>query len=361
MSNPSSERAGDVLHPRVTTMEQDAALRAGAPAGPRVIATGETGRIVTAPPQPATALAVPGRVRRRSRTMRFALTALGAGVAGWLGIDLYLWITSAFAYGGGLGWLASAAAAAAIGGAGLIIAREVRSFLALKSVETCQQRFAALAPPPDTRSAAMHDAIRKVIAVIPRDRATTAAIEAFQRKVQRHHSPAQQLEIFAQTVMEPLDRRAEAIVRRAGVRAFGITAISPTALTDALFFLAASIRLVRDVAACYGHRPNAAATVHLLRRLVVEAGKLGAVDLAGAAIATHLGGAVAERLAASTAGSVYAAQRMSRLGLATMSLCRPVPFREHELPSLWSAMLGALLARPEPDQRPPAVSDQTKR
>jgi putative membrane protein len=101
--------------------------------------------------------------------------------------------------------------------------------------------------------------------------------------VQRHHSPAQQIELFSQTVMAPLDRRAEAIVRRAGVRAFGVTAISPTAITDALFFIACSVRMVREIAACYGHRPTAFVTAHLLRRLVFEAGKLGAIDFAGAA------------------------------------------------------------------------------
>ncbi len=70
--------------------------------------------------------------------------------------------------------------------------------------------------------------------------------------------------------------------------------------------------MVRGVAACYGHRPTAAATTHLLRRLIVEAGSLGAVDLAGMTLTQHLGGAIAERIAASTAESMYAGQRMAR-------------------------------------------------
>jgi putative membrane protein len=192
----------------------------------------------------------------------------------------------------------------------------------------------------------MQEAIRGVIARIPKDREGRAAIEAFQRKVQRHHSPAQQIELFSQTVMTPLDRRAEAIVRRAGARAFAITAISPTAITDALFFIACSVRMVRQIAACYGHRPTAFATAHLLRRLVVEAGKLGAVDFAGATLTQHIGGAVAERVATSAAESVYAAQRMARLGLVTMGLCRPIPFRRNELPGILSSLIGNLFARP---------------
>ena len=126
--------------------------------------------------------------------------------------------------------------------------------------------------------------------MVPRERETQAAIEVFQRQVQPHHNVAQQVEILSRTVMKPLDARAEEHIRAAVLRAFGITAISPTALSDALFFLAVGVRMVRRIAASYGHRPTTAATVHLLRRLVVEAGKLGAVD-----IAVDLAGAAARR------------------------------------------------------------------
>ena len=167
-----------------------------------------------------------------------------------------------------------------------------------------------------------------MLAVVPREREIEAAIEAFQRQVQLHHSTAQQIEILSRTVMKPLDRRAEAHVRTAVLRAFGITAISPTALTDAVFFLACGVRMVRGIAAAYGHRPTAATTVHLLRRLVLEAGKLGAVDIASASLVQHLGGAVTERFATSAADALYAAYRMARLGIIVMDLCRPIPFRD---------------------------------
>ena len=130
-------------------------------------------------------------------------------------------------------------------------------------------------PPAEARKA-----IADVLAVVPRERETETAIAAFQRQVQLHHTTAQQIEILSRTVLKLLDHRAEAHVRTAVLRAFGITAISPTALSDAAFFLAFGVRMVRGIAASYGHRPTTATTVHLLRRLVLEAGKLGAVDIA---------------------------------------------------------------------------------
>src|SRR5262249_24900752 len=74
------------------------------------------------------------------------------------------------------------------------------------------------------------------------------------------------------------------------------------------------------------------------------AGKLGAVDIASASLVQHLGGAVTERLASSAADALYAAYRMARLGIIAMDLCRPIPFRDNEVPSVTS-LVGNVLRR----------------
>jgi len=338
-------RPDDILRPQVVVMEAPRKLSAGtaAPLSPRIIATSQTDRIISSPPTELVPT-VELRSRRRHRwPMKLALAGLFVAFCGWLGVDLYLWIASAFNFSTGLGWTAAAAVGIGIFAAGAMIVHEVRSYLALKNVETNQQRLSLQSE--NIHTADVREAVREVIAEIPRDRESAAAIESFQRKVQPHHSAAQQIELLSETVMTPLDRRAEAIVRKASARAFGITAISPTAFTDVLFFVACSVRMVREIAACYGHRPTALNTAHLLRRLVVEAGKLGVVDFAGFALTQHIGGAVVERLATSTAESMYAAQRIARLGLVTMGLCRPIPFQRSELPGILSSLIGGLLTQ----------------
>jgi putative membrane protein len=340
----SRDQAHDALRPRVVMVETDraSAQRQAEALAPQVIATAQTGRIVTAPPA-APRLVPPDPLRRSGRAMKLGFVGLAAAFVGWLGVDAYLWIVSAFERSTTLGWVATSAAGAGVAGAALMIGRELKSFFALKAVEANQRRIAVASE--TMRPAEFRDTIRSVLAVIPKDRESENAIEAFQRKVQRHHSPAQQLELLSQTVMATFDRRAETIVRRAGARAFAITAISPTAVTDGLFFVACSVRMVREIAGCYGHRPTASATVHLLRRLLVEAGKLGAIDLAAATLTQHIAGAVAERVAANAAESMYATQRMARLGLVTMELCRPIPFQPHEIPGILSSLIGNLFAR----------------
>jgi putative membrane protein len=324
--------------PMARVIEVDAAdhVAPRRPLAPRIIPTERTEPVTPSEPAPV-AVVTPDAPRRRDRVMTFGLAGVAVLFVGWLAVDAVGWIAAAFERSAALGVLA---ATAVVAGAGAVIARELGSLFRLRSVEAIHRQLAdQRALPTDGRKA-----IAAVLAVVPREREIDAGIEAFQRQVQLHHATAQQIEILSRTVMKPLDRRAEAHVRTAVVRAFGITAISPTSLTDAVFFLACGVRMVRAIAASYGHRPTAATTIHLLRRLVLEAGKLGAVDIASASLVQHLGGAVTERLATSAADALYAAYRMARLGIIVMDLCRPIPFQENEVPSVTS-LVGNVLRR----------------
>jgi putative membrane protein len=339
-----TDRPDRAAAPTARVIEVDAAdeLAPLPPLAPQVIPTERSEPII--PSAPAVVVTGPVPARRRDRVVTLGLAGVALFFAGWMAVDAIGWIAAAFERSAVLGALATTAVTAGVAGAGAVLARELASLFRLKNVEAIHQRLAApeRVPPADTRRA-----IAEVLAVVPRERETEAAIETFQRQVQLHHASAQQIEILSRTVLPPLDRRAEAHVRTAVLRAFGITAISPTAVTDAAFFLACGVRMVRGIAAAYGHRPTAATTVHLLRRLVLEAGKLGAVDVASASLVQHLGGAVTERLATSAADAVYAAYRMARLGIIVMDLCRPVPFQEDQIPSVTSLVGNVLRRRAE--------------
>jgi putative membrane protein len=299
-------------------------------------------RAPVAPRQPA---------RKRNRVVSFGVAGVGVFLAGWLVVDAVSWISAGFQHGPVLGTLAALAVTAGVLGAGAVFVRELASLMRLKNVEAVRQRFSNPALSPAQARAA----VAEVLAVLPREREVQTAVAAFQRQSQAHHGRAHQIQLLSRTVLQPLDRCAEVHVRTGVLRAFGITAISPTALTDAVFFLACGVRMVRGVADAYGHRPTAAATLHLLRRLLLDAGKLGALDLASASVMQHLGGAVTERFASTTAEALYAAYRMARLGIMVMDLCRPLAFQEGEAPSVGSLVAGVV--RRSPPEPAPAVSD----
>jgi putative membrane protein len=343
MSERHDQRDSGPVRPRVIEMEPEPRpqRRAG---GARVIETERRGRIVPAEPPPVPAVVAPTR-RRRSRLLSAGLAGLAVFFVGVLSLAAFDWIASLAARDSPLAGLAILFVVAGVGGTALIAWHELGSLARLRNVETVQRRFAGDIPADQSRSA-----IADLLAVLPQTRDCAAGITAFQARVQLHHDAAEQVEILKQTVVRPLDRRAEAAVRKAALRAFGITALSPTALTDAAFFLAVSLRMLREIAEVYGLRPTAASTAHLLRRLIREAGTLGAIDLVSAGLMQHLGAGAAERLSSAAGESLYAAQRMARLGIAVMQLVRPLAFTPDELPSLTSLVAG-LLSRTPPAER----------
>jgi putative membrane protein len=341
MSDVLQNDSGTALRPCVTDAEelvQEPGMRSAAP---QVFATDEV-----EPVSPREIRPVQQRQTAPARDRVITLGAAGIAVffVGWLFIDAAAWIAAAFDRGVALGLLAAAAVGAGVAGAALVCAREAISLFRLKNVETIRQRLAdeRLAPAEVRRS------IAQITGMIPHEGTVNAALQSFQRQVQLHHDRSQQIALFSRGVLHPIDRRAETHVRTAVLRAFGITAISPTALTDAVFFLACGIRMVRAIATEYGHRPTAAATLHLLRRLIFEAGKLGAIDIASASLVQHLGGAVTERFASTTAEALYASYRMARLGIIVMDLCRPIAFAAHEVPSVGSLVGNVLRRRVQP-------------
>ena len=320
---------------RVIETEADEERPARAP-NPRIILDSRAEPI--APTQRG--VLVPRVEPRRSRFRAFAGAGIAVGLVGWFSIDALNWVVAAFERSTVFGVLAGGALFAGLAGAGALIGRELVSLFRLRNVEATRRRLSD----DRIRPADARNSIAEILAVVPREEEVSAAISSFQRQVQMHHNASQQVALLSRTVLAPLDRRAEAHVRTAVLRAFGITAISPTALTDAAFFLACGLRMVRGIAASYGHRPTAATTAHLLRRLLIEAGKLGAVDIASASIVQQLGGAVTERIASTTAEALYAAYRMARLGIIVMDLCRPAAFAENEVPSVGS-LVGNVLTR----------------
>ena len=119
--------------------------------------------------------------RRRDRTISFALAGLSVFVVGWLLVDAVGWVSSAFQHSPVLGVLAGVAVAGGIAGAGAIIGRELTSLFRLKTVEAIHQRLSG--PAEQIPTADARKAIGEILAVVPRDRETRNAIEAFQRQV----------------------------------------------------------------------------------------------------------------------------------------------------------------------------------
>jgi putative membrane protein len=311
---------------------------------PRIVETGETGRLDLRLP----AISEPSLPLRTARgfpsPFAVAMTGLGILVVGVVGIDLVQFVDGAFSHGTGVGILAAAAVAAGAGGALYWLSAELLGLFRLRSAERLRRLI------PSALASELKVEIDAAAAIVARDRLLSEAVNSYRAVLEPHHTGRDALELFSRFVLAPADQLAQLAIRRAAAQAFAINAISPTVLLDTLFFAARATRLIREIAEIYGQRPGLAGTVHLLRRLASGAGLVGAVDVVGGVIAQQLGGAVLEHVSASAAESAYAAQKMARLGLVAMTLCRPIEFRPDEAPSLRGLVSSLLRQSQKRDQ-----------
>lgn len=214
-------------------------------------------------------------------------------------------------------WLGGVTLAVALGGFGLVFAaiwREVRGYLALRTVDRAR---AALARGDAVELRAELDAWQ---ARLPADRARAGDLGA---------APIDAIVALVEAKMlAPIAQDAAALGRAAAVQAFAVTAVSPSPAADALIFVWRGLRLVRQVAALHGFRPGIAGTIALLRRVAVDAATVAATDVAvDAAVRGLLSSKLAEHVAGEAAAGAVAARRMILLSRAADEACRVLPRR----------------------------------
>ena len=165
---------------------------------------------------------------------------------------------------------------------------------------------------------------------------------SFQREVLNIKETDDILSLYANRVLIPRDNLAQSAVGKSCRQAAIYVAISPRALTDSLLFVTRAVSMLREVAEIYGHRPGFFGTVALARRLLAEAGVVGASSLAIEGAVQTISTGVLEWVSSAAAESALAAQRMARLGVTAMDICRPIEFAAGERPGIVGLLKAAL-------------------
>jgi putative membrane protein len=156
----------------------------------------------------------------------------------------------------------------------------------------------------------------------------------YRRQTSDALSDGEQLRLFATVALSPLDREAYRLVRR-GARDIGaLTAIAPLGALDSLVVLARTMTMLRAIARLYGVRPAAASSARLLRRGLLNVLAAGVVELVSDSAVEAAGASLLSVLSAKAGQGVLNGLLAAKIGLATMQLCRPLPFTQDQLPSL---------------------------
>lgn len=245
-----------------------------------------------------------------------ALAGAGAAllVLGFSLLEAGNFVAAQFARAAWLGWVTLAVAA---GGFGLVfaaIARELRGYLGLRSVDRARAAFAR------NDAAALRAELATWQARLPPGRTRPGALT---------DTPIDAMAALVEAkTLAPIAQDAAALGRAAAMQAFAVTAVSPSPAADALIFAWRGLRLVRQVAALHGLRPGFAGTLALLRRVAVDAATVAATDVAvDAAVRGLLSSKLAEHVAGEAAAGAVAARRMMLLARAADEACRVLPRR----------------------------------
>jgi putative membrane protein len=271
------------------------------------------------------------------------LVLLGAG----LGVAHL--IEDLFARSDGLGILGLVLTFAATLSFLVVAVREAIGLMRLSTIEHLHRRAAAVILSDDRNES--RDVLRDLLKIahanphLARARATLS-----------HHTGdiidgADMIRLAERELMSPLDQEARFLISAAAQRVSLVTAISPRALFDVAFVLAASLRLIRQLALLYGGRPGTLGMIKLMRHVLAHLAITGGMAASDSVIQQVLGHGLAAKLSQRLGEGFLNGLLTARLGLAAIDLTRPLPFTALPRPSL-TALAKDLLTKREDVSEP---------
>lgn len=263
-------------------------------------------------------------------------TLFVAGLSGFLTLSFGVWIertlTSLMNESPVLGYAALAFAAVAALALLVMLAKVLRDILRERRVEALRERATAvLAGGSLDEAKDIAGELKRLYASRPETAKGRAELDD---SLPQLFAPRDVLAVAERSVIAPLDAAAQAQIASAARRVSLVTAVSPRALIDVVFVLVACARLLRAIAGIYAGRPGALGLLRLARQVMGHLVVTGGVAAGDALVQQVIGQGLAARLSAKLGEGVLNGLLTARIGLATLAVCRPLPFVEVEPPTL---------------------------
>ena len=151
------------------------------------------------------------------------------------------------------------------------------------------------------------------------------------------------LGLVENTLLSSLDAAAQREIEAAARQVATVTAIVPLALADVVAALTANLRMIRRIAEIYGGRSGALGNWRLTRAVMAHLVATGAVAVGDDLISSVAGGSVLSKISRRFGEGIVNGALTARVGVATMEVCRPLPFLETKRPSVTGLVKRALV------------------
>ncbi len=140
--------------------------------------------------------------------------------------------------------------------------------------------------------------------------------------------------IAEKTLLAPLDAEAKQIIASSAKRISVVTALNPSAVLDVLFVGYQILQMLRKLMALYGGRPAFFAAIKLVRMVATHLAVTGGLAVSDTILQQVLGKGLAGTLSRKVGEGTVNGIMATRIGIAALDLCRPLPFKANDRPSL---------------------------
>jgi putative membrane protein len=281
-------------------------------------------------PVPAPRLRTAADLGRGLRWGTIFISALGALVSLLASIWLYDYVLALIARDDWIGWVAAGLLALVVFALLMIILKEVAGLARLGRLGKIRHEADTAARQDDKPLA---EDVAHRLKRLYAGRADVAW--GLERLAEHEHDvmdASELLRLTERTLVAPLDPEARAIVASSAKRVSVVTAVSPGALIDMLFVGAENLRMLRRLATLYGARPGTLSLLKLARMVVTHIVLTGGIALGDDVIQQVIGHGLTAKLSARLGEGLFNGALTTRIGIAAIDVCRPLPYLESQRP-----------------------------
>lgn len=279
----------------------------------------------------------------RSPLARASLWVFGSLASLIISVAVWDFVTTLLAHNSLLGWIATVLFGLAALILGILALREAAAFARMARIDRLR-----------ARAVEAHDLThaRSVVAdlkALYKNRPETAwGLSKLNEQAPEIFDADALIALAEREIMAPLDRAALTEVESAARQVATVTALVPMALADVAMALFANLRMIRRLSQIYGGRSSTLGNLALLRRVFTALLGAGAIALVDDLIGSVASGGILAKLSRRFGEGVVNGALTTRVGLAAMEACRPLPFKALEKPgttATTSRALAGLLSR----------------
>ena len=273
-----------------------------------------------------------GGLRRAFRWGRMLAVSLSGLLAMWSATVFYGMVEDLFTRSPVLGWTTTGLLALAALSALAIVVRELYGLFRLSRITRLHERADAALTAND--EAAMQDVLDRLHALYAGRPDMRWRLDRLRTHEEAVMHPEERLALAERELLEPLDAEAARLIATTSRQVAVMTALIPMATLDMALVVTRNLAMLRRLATLYGGRPGLFGGLKLARMVMTHIALTGSLALTDTLVQNMLGKGLAGRLSARFGEGAVNGILTARVGIATLQLVRPLPFRAAPAPKL---------------------------